>query len=123
MNFLADVQARAAASVRRIVFPESADERTRAAVAELARRRLVTPIMVLDPAAPETHDAVRALGVEVRDPATDALAVSAADRLFRERERKGLTKDRSDAACSARRCSLPTPWSPTTRPTAASPAR
>jgi phosphate acetyltransferase len=92
MTFLAGVQARAAASVRRIVFPESADERTRAAVAELARQRVVAPIVVLDPDAPDTHDAVRALGVEVIDPITNPLAARAADRLFHEREAKGLTK-------------------------------
>jgi len=93
MSFLADVQARATASVRRIVFPETADERTRLAVAELARRRIVEPIVVLDPAAPGTHDAVRALGVEVRDPLTDALSDSAAIGLARRRASKGLTND------------------------------
>jgi phosphate acetyltransferase len=93
MTFLADVQTRAAASVRRIVFPETADERTRLAVAELARRRIVEPIVVLDPAAPATHDAVRALGVEVRDPRTDALSDIAATGLARRRSAKGLTND------------------------------
>ena len=97
MNFLAGVQARAAASVRRIVFPECTDERTRAAVVELARRRLVTPIVVLDPAAPDTHDAVRALGVEVRDPAMDRLAAESADQLFCERESKSPGRGPSPA--------------------------
>ncbi|HTE47297.1 MAG TPA: phosphate acetyltransferase [Gemmatimonadaceae bacterium] len=92
MNFLAGVQARAAASVRRIVFPETADERTRAAIADLAHRRIVAPIAVLDPAAPETHDAVRELGVDVRDPMTDSLMDRATDRLFERRRHKGLTK-------------------------------
>lgn len=92
MSFLQDVQARAAASVRRIVFPETADERTRAAVAELSRRRIVEPVLVLDPNAPGSHDAVRALGVEVRDPSRDALAASAAEWLFEARRGKGLTK-------------------------------
>jgi phosphate acetyltransferase len=93
MSFLDGVQARAAASVRRIVFAESADERTRAAVAELARRRIVRPIVVLDPRAPETHAAVRALDAEVRDPAVDPFADVAAERLFAARQSKGLTKD------------------------------
>src|SRR6185369_1727721 len=56
MSFLAGVQARAAASVRRIAFAESADERTREAIRELARRRVVWPVVVLDPLSPETHD-------------------------------------------------------------------
>ena len=92
MSFLAGVQARAAASLRRIVFAESADERTRIAIAELARRRVVEPVVVLDPAAPETHDAVRRLGVEVRDPGTDPLADVIAERLYEARRAKGLTK-------------------------------
>ena len=92
MSFLAGVQARAAASVRRIAFAESADERTRAAIVELARRRIVEPIAVLDPAAPETHDEVRRLGVEVRDPITDPLADVTAARLSEARRGKGLTK-------------------------------
>jgi len=92
MSFLAGVQARAAASVRRIAFAESADERTREAVRELARRRVVQPVVVLDPRSPDTHDDVRRLGVEVRDPLTDPLADVAANRLFEARRGKGLTK-------------------------------
>jgi signal transduction histidine kinase len=95
MNFLAGVQARAAASVRRIAFAESADERTRQAIGELARRRVVQPVVVLDPRAPETHDEVRRLGVEVRDPIAEPLAAAAADRLFEARRGKGLTKQES----------------------------
>jgi phosphate acetyltransferase len=95
MNFLAGVQARAAASVRRIAFAESADERTRQAIGELARRRVVRPVVVLDPRAPETHDEVRRLGVEVRDPLAEPLAAAAADRLFEARRGKGLTKQES----------------------------
>jgi phosphate acetyltransferase len=92
MTFLTDVRARAAAGVRRIVFPETADERTRAAIARLGALKIVEPIAVLDPAAPETHDAVRALGVEVRDPATDRLIGLACDVLLTRRAGKGLTK-------------------------------
>ena len=92
MSFLAGVQARAAASVRRIAFAESADERTREAIRELARRRVVQPVVVLDPRSPETHDDVRRLGVDVRDPLTDPLADVAANRLFEARRGKGLTK-------------------------------
>ena len=93
MSFLGDVRARAAASLRRVVFAESADERTLAAVAELKRLRVVEPVVVLDPAAPESHAAVAALGVEVRDPAVELLAIEAADRLYEARRDKGLTKN------------------------------
>jgi phosphate acetyltransferase len=97
LSFLADVQTRAAASVRRIVFPESADERTLAAVRELARRRIVEPIVVIDRSAPASIDAVHALGVTVRDPADDGLTSSAAEDLFARRQRKGLTKEQATA--------------------------
>jgi phosphate acetyltransferase len=95
VTFLAVLQARAAARPRRIVFPESADERTRAAVVELARRGIVEPVVVLDWAAPATHAAVCALGVEVRDPLNDSLAASAVDRLYADRRAKGLTKEQA----------------------------
>jgi len=93
MTFLAGVHRRAAAELRRIVFPESADERTRAAIAELALRRIVEPVVVLDPLAPETHQAVRALGVEVRDPRHDELTDAAIERLHARRAARGLTKE------------------------------
>ena len=95
MSFLAGVQARAAARVRRIVFAESSDERTREAVLQLARGNIVEAIVVLDPRAPATHADVRSLPVEVRDPATDALTARSAERLFAARESKGLTKAQS----------------------------
>jgi len=88
MTFLADVQARAAALRRSIVFPETADERTRSAIVELVSRGIVRPVAILDPSAPETHAAVRALGVEVRDPLTDPLVVPAVERLLERRGRK-----------------------------------
>ncbi len=97
MSFLAEVQARAAANIRRIAFPETSDERTRAAIVELRRRGLVEPIAVLDPAAPETHDAVRALGVETRDPRRDPLVEEAAALLAEQRKHKGLTKEQATA--------------------------
>jgi len=91
MSFLADVQARAAALRRSIVFPETADERTQSAIVELVSRGIVRPVAILDPSAPATHAAVRALGVEVRDPLTDPLLVPAVERLLERRGGK-LTK-------------------------------
>ena len=93
MNFLDSVQARAAASHRKIVFAEASDSRTQAAVAELARRKIVEPVVVLDPADPTSHDNVRALGVEVRDPSSDPLTEIAINRLLSERRERGLTKE------------------------------
>jgi phosphate acetyltransferase len=91
MNFLDSVQTRAAATRRKIVFAEAADPRTQAAIAELARKRTVDPIIVLDPKLPETHGALRALGVTLRDPVGDPLVLSAAGRLVESRHGR-LTK-------------------------------
>jgi phosphate acetyltransferase len=92
MSFLGSVHQRAALARKRIVFAEAADERTQGAVAELARRGIVEPIVVLDHSSPGSHSAVRGLGVEVRDPLTDALTTPAAEDLFLRRSAKGLTK-------------------------------
>lgn len=92
MNFLADVRRRAAEARRRIVFPESADERTRAAVVALAEQGIVEPVLILDPAAPETHAQAQAVGVEVRDPTNDPFVRRAVDHLLARRAARGLTK-------------------------------
>jgi phosphate acetyltransferase len=89
--FLAGVRARAAGLQRTIVFPESADPRTLAAVQVLAAERIVIPVLVLDPARPETHDAARATGVAVVDPATDARTARTVHDLMASRGAKGLT--------------------------------
>jgi phosphate acetyltransferase len=100
VTFLEEVRARARAAVRRIVFPESADERTLVAVAELARMRVVAPVLVLDPTRPESHSPARALtslGVEIVDPASDPRADWAAAELMVVRGAKGLTEPRAFA--------------------------
>jgi phosphate acetyltransferase len=100
MSFLADVRTRAAGLRRRIVFPESADPRTLEAVRALKAQAVVVPALVLDPAAPETHAATRALGVETVDPATDPRADQIAHLLFAARHDKGLSE--AEAARMAR---------------------
>lgn len=97
MNFIADVRRRAAESRRRIVFPESADERTRHAVAALKKDGIVEPILILDPAHSETHADVRAVGVQVLDPLTDPFGERAMSLLLERREKKGLAKDEASA--------------------------
>jgi phosphate acetyltransferase len=77
------------------VFPESADERTLAAVRRLAEQRVVEPVLVLDPAAPGSHAAVHSLArdvpVTVVDPREGALSAQLAEELLRLRGAKGLT--------------------------------
>ncbi|MFN9576362.1 MAG: phosphate acyltransferase, partial [Gemmatimonadota bacterium] len=77
---------------RTIVFPESRDDRTRAAVAARAREGSVRPRVILDPAHPETHEAVRALGVPVVDPATDPRVARTVGDLLASRGAKGLSE-------------------------------
>ena len=98
MSFLDQIRIRASATRRRVAFPESADERTLRAVAELARQRVVAPLLILDPERPDTHAAARALardGVEIieieRDPRTEQTAAE----LLAARRAKGLTDERA----------------------------
>jgi phosphate acetyltransferase len=95
VTFLETVRARATASKRRLVFPESADDRTLAAVREIAHLRIADPILVLDPAASETHGAAIAAGVPVLDPASDPRTDRVATELLAARGRKGLTPARA----------------------------
>jgi phosphate acetyltransferase len=69
--FLEGVRTRASALSRRIVFPESADPRTRDAIAFLEAKRIVEPIVV--------------------DPERDARRHDVAATLLQLRERKGMT--------------------------------
>ena len=95
MSFLELVRERAAATPRRLALPESGDERVREAARRLAEEGIVRPVLVLEPERPETHDAVRALGVEVVDPSTDPRAVTIADAIFARRSRAGMSAERS----------------------------
>jgi phosphate acetyltransferase len=95
VTFLEQVRTRASASRRRLVFPESADDRTLRAVSEIARLRLADPVVVLDPAAPETHAAAAVSGAAVVDPTSDARADRVAAELFAARRHKGLTAGRA----------------------------
>ena len=91
-KFIDLVRARAARRRQRIVFPESADLRVRNAVEYLARERIVEPIVVLDPRAPDTYAAVHALGVETVDPTSDPRRARTTADLFDARKEKGMTE-------------------------------
>lgn len=92
-TFIEGVRTRASALSRRIVFPESADPRTLAAVEVLKLNRIVEPVLVLDPQAPETHDRARVLGVECFDPRLDAGRADLTETLLGLRQRRGMTAD------------------------------
>lgn len=95
MTFLEQLPVRAGAVPRRVVFPETADQRTLDAVRQLVEQRVVVPVLVLDPAAPVTHDRVRQLGaelhVEVADPRDHPRRDWVVRELLEIRGRKGLT--------------------------------
>jgi phosphate acetyltransferase len=95
-TFLESVRTRASAARRRIVFPETADPRTLQAVEVLRDQRIVEPVMVMDPRAPETHARVRALGVECVDPAVDTRRTDVAATLLELRQRKGMDAQTAD---------------------------
>ncbi len=92
MDFLAAVRHRAAAAPRRLLFPESADQRTLDAVAVLAREGIVEPVLVLDPGHPESHLAIRAAGVPVVDPSSPDVTAATVDRLLERRRAKGMSE-------------------------------
>jgi len=92
-SFIDDIRARAGQRLRRIVFPETADLRVRTAVEVLARERIVEPIVLLDPASPDTHGSVEALGVETIDPLRDPRRARTISDLLERRAKKGLTED------------------------------
>ena len=96
-GFIAGVRARAAAARRRVVLAESWDERVRHAIAALAAQRIVEPVLVLDPARPDSHAAARALGVETLDPASDPRRDRVAADLLAARAHRGMDADTAAA--------------------------
>ena len=98
MSFLEEVRIRASATRRRVAFPESADERTLRAVGELARQRVVAPVLILDPARPDTHAAARAMtrdGVEIVEIERDPRTEQTTEQLLDARRAKGLSEERA----------------------------
>jgi phosphate acetyltransferase len=90
-GFVSSLRRRAAEHRRRIVFPESADPRTQAAVRALAAEGIVEPVLVLDPSSPGSHGAVRAIGVEVLDPSHSPYRKEIGEHLERRRRARGMT--------------------------------
>ena len=61
-SFIEDLRARASALDCSVLFPEAHDDRVLRAVTELASGKILRPVLVLDPARPETHAAAKATG-------------------------------------------------------------
>ena len=96
MTFLDDVRKRAASAARRIVFPESDDQRTLDAVRELRDEHIVQPALVLA-GGDEARRRALALGVPVVDPATDARRTRVVDHIVSRRSHRGITRDAATA--------------------------
>jgi phosphate acetyltransferase len=90
LGFTDAVRRRAAAQRRRVMLPESWDDRTLRAAAMLAHEAIAEPVLVLDPERPASHAAARAVGVEVLDPSAGPLRDHAAALLLERRGAKGL---------------------------------
>ena len=90
MNFLASLHQRAAAAPRRILFPEAADPRTRAAVLALRQRGVVEPVLVGTAA-----DAVD--GIELIDVEEATLSAEVAAEIFGIRGKRGMTEEQAAA--------------------------
>ena len=99
MSWTAELQRRAGDARRRIVFPESEDERTLAAVRYLSAERVVVPLIVVDSAGHPWHRGAEG-GVEILDPASDARTPAVAELLASRRGAKGL--GRAEAMALAR---------------------
>ena len=91
MSFISDLHTRAAESPRRLAFAEAADPRVLEVARRLRKQGVALPVLVLDPAAPDTHDAARATGAECVDPRRDGDASRLVEALILAQAHKGLT--------------------------------
>ncbi len=101
MSFLTELRLRAGARRRRIVFPESADPRTLDAIRVLAAQRIVEPILVLDPRAPDSYADARAAaaeaGVTVVDPLDDPRRATIEEFMVARRRGRGALAEQAGA--------------------------
>jgi len=97
VTFIDSLRARAAAAGRRIVFPESADQRTLDAVRALRDQHVVLPTLVLGAGGDEARRRAEALGVPVVDPATDDRRQPVVEHILVRRAKHGVTQTEAQA--------------------------
>jgi phosphate acetyltransferase len=97
VSFVDGLRARAAAAGRRIIFPESGDERTLAAVRSLMELGIVEPVLVLPPDDEAARRAALALGALCLDPRTDPRCERVARWLGMRQSARGLTAAEGEA--------------------------
>jgi phosphate acetyltransferase len=94
MTFLEQLRARAGARRRRIVFPESHDARTVAAVREITKLKLLDPVLIVDSAG-RMPDGIANLGAEIVDLDRHAAIDRIAALMLERRRAKGLTEEQA----------------------------
>lgn len=96
MKLLDEIRARAAADRKRIVLPESADDRTLRAAALLLKTGTVEPVLVGEPVSVRSKARTLGIsleGVEIHDPSKPAFLRNAV-RVYLERNaRRGITEE------------------------------
>jgi len=98
MNFADELVLRAKQLYKRIVLPETEDDRTLHAAARLTQERIAQVVLVGDPA--KVRADAKAAGAdvsqcEILSPLDEALAAPLAERLFQLRKDKGLTIEKA----------------------------
>lgn len=91
MTFIDTLRARAAMAARRILFPESDDQRTLDAVRAMSDQGIVRATLVLGAGDAMARRRALSLGVAVIDPATDERRVQVIEHLLARRAGHGLT--------------------------------
>ncbi len=98
MSILEKILAQAKANPRRIVLPESNDERVLHAAARIQQDQVAIPVLVGSSA--QIHQQAGEIGidpsdVEIIDPATSELTDRIAEETFQLRQKKGVTREQA----------------------------
>jgi len=98
MAFVEDLLTRARPLGKRIVLPETEDERTLRAAEKLTAEKTVKVVLIGEPERVKTDAETAGVdlsGVEILSPADDALALPLAAKLHEYRKAKGLTEEQA----------------------------
>lgn len=97
MSFVAQLRSRAASRRRRIVFPESGDDRVLHAVRVLRELGIAEPMIVVPPGEGGARGAALATGAPCIDPLSDPRRTEVVGRLLERRGSRGLTPEAARA--------------------------
>lgn len=97
MSFVAELRSRAAAARKRIVFPESGDDRVLHAVRTIVELGMAEPMLVVAAGEGAGNERARATGAQCLDPLTDPRRPAVVRWLFDRRGSRGLTMAATEA--------------------------